>query len=128
MLAPSRGVLMTPVTENVNVGAVALHGLIEQLVRARPQHGEEDISAGRGVAGNDEALEAVIKLATAIKIPADAGDLAPDKAHRMASLLLVIRDYIEPITGGPEDDAGQRVIRYLREVVDELRRPRQSGR
>lgn len=120
---------MTYVTENADLGLVALHGLIEQLVRRRPQQGEDQVSAGRGVTSNHDALEAVIQLATAIEIPAEAGDLAPDTAHRMASLLLVVRDYIEPVTAASEDDtAGGRVARYLTEVVDGLRRSSQPDR
>jgi hypothetical protein len=120
---------MTLVTENVHLSLVALHGLIEELVRRRPQQDEEKVPAGLGVASNHDALEAVIQLATAIWVPAEAGDLAPDKAYRMASLLLVIRDYIEPVAAASDDDeAEERLTRYLTEVVDGLRRYPQSGR
>lgn len=54
-----------------------------------------------GVASNHDALRAVVPLATAVQIPAEAGDLPPEKA--LASLLLVIRDYVEPVAVASAD-------------------------
>lgn len=77
--------------------------------------------AGRGVASNHDALKAVVQLATAIEIPAESGDLDPDKARQMASMLLVIRDYLEPVAVATNDlEAAERLSRYLAEVIAEL--------
>ena len=46
------------------------------------------------------------------------GDLDPEQAHRMAALLLVIRDSIEPLGPHTPDP----VLRFLSEVVAKLRR------
>jgi polysaccharide deacetylase len=101
------------------VGAVALYGLIEELVRNRPSDRPESSAAvGPGAASKRDALTAVAELARAIEIPAQSGDLDPEQAHRMASLLLVIRDFVEPV--GP--DADEHVSRYLREFVGKLHR------
>ena len=108
--------------KRIDVGGVALFGLIENLVRSRPHLSEEEASPGRGEASNHDALKAVVELATAIDIPAQSGDLDPDKAHRMASLLLVIRDYIEPVVAVSDDDEGKKLRRYLDEVLADLRR------
>jgi hypothetical protein len=96
------------------VGAVALYGLIEELVRSWPA-GRPEVPApsGPGVATKHDALTAVAQLARAIETPAQDGDLDPEYAHRMASLLLVIRDFIEPLS----PDTDQHVTRYLREFV-----------
>jgi hypothetical protein len=101
------------------VGAVALYGLIEQLVRSRPA-GQPEVPAapGPGVANKHDALTAVAELARAIETPAQDGDLDPEYAHRMASLLLVIRDFIEPMP----PDTDKHVSRYLREFVAKLYR------
>jgi hypothetical protein len=103
---------------HVDVAAVDLFGLIEELVRAAPRQSETAPSPGAGVAGNRDALTAVAQLARAIETPAQAGDLDPELAHRIASLLLVIHDYIEPL--GPAVD--KHVSRYLAGVVNELHR------
>jgi hypothetical protein len=100
------------------VGAVALYGLIEELVRSGPGQPDGPAASGAGVASRHDALTAVAALACAIEEPAQAGDLDPEYAHRMASLLLVVRDFIEPV----RPVADEHVSRYLAEVVDKLRR------
>jgi hypothetical protein len=98
-------------------GTVALQGLVEQLVlndTPRPDGGR---APGSGTATTGDALRAVAQLARAIETPAQAGDLDPEQAHRMAALLLVIRDAIEPL--GPATPAPVR--RFLGEVVAKLR-------
>lgn len=92
---------------------MALYGLIEELVRSGPGQLEGTAASGAGVASKHDALMAAAKLARAIEEPAQGGDLDPELAHQMASLLLVIRDYIEPV--GPVAD--EHVSRYLSEVV-----------
>jgi hypothetical protein len=101
------------------VGAVALYGLIEELVLSRPSGRPESSAAtGPGAASKHDALTAVAELAHAIEIPAQDGDLDPEQAHRMASLLLVIRDFIEPVGPG----ADEHVSRYLKEFLGKLHR------
>jgi hypothetical protein len=106
---------------HMSLGAIDLYGLIEQLVRSEP-HGLGAVP-GTGAAGDNDALVAVAELARAIEVPAQTGDLDPEHAHRMASLLLVIRDFVEPIG----DDADEHVQRYLGEVLDRMRRSRPPG-
>ena len=100
------------------MGTVALYGLIEELVRSWPSDRPQGSAAsGPGATTRQDALIAVAELARAIETPAQHGDLDPEHAHRMASLLLVVRDFIEPV--GPEAD--EHVSRYLQEFVGKLR-------
>jgi hypothetical protein len=82
------------VTDNrqLNVDAVALHGLIEQLLINEPSPPDGATAPGSRTATTHDGLRAVAELARAIEVPAEAGDLDPEQAHRMASLLLVVRD------------------------------------
>ena len=64
------------------------------------------------------ALRPVAELPRAIETPAQDGDLDPEHAHRMVSLLLVIRDYVEPVGLGVDEH----VSRYLRQFVGKLHR------
>jgi hypothetical protein len=105
-------------TRHVNLPSLALQGLIEQIVLNEPDRAEPEKSPGSGTASSADALRAVTRLARAIEVPADAGDLPPDQAYRMAALLLVVRDFVSPL--GSEAD--EHVTRYLAEVVDKLRR------
>jgi hypothetical protein len=111
-----RSVLQCGMAVDKNLsGEMALYGIIEQLVREAPRQGV-GADPGSGIAGQGHALTAVAKLAQAIEAPAQSGDLDPNQAYRMASLLLVIRDYIDPL--GPNVD--EHVTRYLSEVVRDL--------
>jgi hypothetical protein len=102
----------------VNLSSLALQGLIEEIVLSTPEQTGSATAPGSGTADSQDALRAVTRLARAIEVPADAGDLPPSQAYRMAALLLVIRDFIQPL--GPEAD--EHVARYLTEVVEKLRR------
>jgi hypothetical protein len=97
---------------------LALQGLIEEIVLHEPDLAESETPPGSGTASSRDALRAITRLARAIEVPADAGDLPPSQAYRMAALLLVVRDFVQPL--GPEAD--EHVTRYLTEVVDKLRR------
>lgn len=101
---------------HVDLPSLALQGLIEQIVLNEPDQPASQSPPGSGTAGSRHALRAVTRLAHAIEVPADAGDIPPDQAYRMAALLLVIRDYVQPLS----DEADSRVSRYLAEVVAKL--------
>lgn len=99
------------------MATVALQGLVEQLVLDATPHADAGSVPASGTASTRDALRAVAQLARAIETPAQAGDLDPEQAHRMAALLLVVRDAIEPLGRGTPDP----VLRFLREVVGTLR-------
>jgi hypothetical protein len=99
---------------HVDLASVDLYGEIEPLVRAAPDTG---VSPGGGIATSSDALSAVAQLALTIERPAQTGDLDPELAYRMSSLLLVIRDYIAPV----EPAEHERIIRYLKEITTALR-------
>ena len=101
---------------HVELPSVALQGLVAQIVLHDPDRSESESPPGSGTASTRDALRAVTKLARAIEVPADAGDLPPSQAYRMAALLLVIRDFIQPLGSG----ADEHVVRYLGEVVKKL--------
>ena len=102
----------------LDLGAVALHGLIEEIVLHEPERAAGETPPGSGTATAADALRAVTRLARAIEAPAEVGELSPEQAYRMAALLLVIRDFVQPL----RDEADERVSRYLAEVVSKLER------
>lgn len=101
---------------------VPLYGLIEHVVRSRSHEQGEQVSPGQGIADNHDALEAVRQLAAALEGPAEAGDMTTETALRMTSLLLVIRDYIEPVATHAIGDEQEHLVRYVSGVVEGLRR------
>ncbi len=102
---------------HLSIPEVALQGLIEEIVLHEPERPPSETPAGSGFATSQDALHALTLLARAIEAPAYAGDLPPDHAYRMASMLLVIRDFIQPL----RDEADEHVSRYLADVVEHLR-------
>jgi hypothetical protein len=113
---PRPAVLSWGMTEHrhLDIEAVALQGIVEHLVREVPR--DAAAAPGSGIAGSGPALAAVAELARAVEVPAQAGDLDPEQAHRMLSLLLVVRDFVAPLDPG----ADEHVARYLAEVVRRL--------
>lgn len=101
----------------VDLGAVELYGLIEQLVIREPDAGAAP--AGTGATRRDDALAAVVELARMLEVPAEASDVDLEQARRRMALLLVIRDFVEPTDEGRADE---HVRRYLDEVLDRMRR------
>ena len=102
---------------HVVIPSVALHGLIEEIVLHAPDRPPGETPPGTGTATSRDALLAVTRLARAIEAPAEAGDLPPDQARSMLSMLLVIRDFVQPV----RDEADPHVVRYLQETVEKLR-------
>jgi hypothetical protein len=101
-----------------DVSVIALAGLVEHLLAEEPPPPDGYREPGSGTAGVPDALRALAELTRAIEVPAEAGDLDPEQAHRMASLLLVIRDALDPLGPATPDP----VRRFLGEIVDNLRR------
>jgi hypothetical protein len=99
---------------HVNLASVDLYGEIEPLVRPAPTPAYHPAAASPPA---NDALSAVAQLALTIERPAQTGDLDPNLAYRMSSLLLVIRDYIAPV----EPAEHERIIRYLKEITAALR-------
>lgn len=106
---------------HVDLGAVDLYGLIEQLLVSGPAAGAAP--PGAGAARRDDALAAVAKLAGMLEVPAEVSDVDLEQARTRVTLLLVIRDFVEPTGEG----ADQHVQRYLDEVLGRMRRERGTG-
>ncbi|WP_156067177.1 hypothetical protein [Pseudonocardia halophobica] len=105
----------------MDLGAVDLYGLIEQLLVSGPAAGAP--RAGTGAARRDDALAAVAELTRMLEVPAEASDVDLDQARARVTLLLVIRDFVEPTGEG----ADEHVRRYLDEVLGRMRRERGTG-
>jgi len=112
--APRHKTPATPKAPPLDPEATAFPSATVWLNRAAPDTG---VSPGGGVATSSDALSAVAQLALTIERPAQTGDLDPELAYRMSSLLLVIRDYIAPV----EPAEHERIIRYLEEITAALR-------
>jgi hypothetical protein len=78
------------------------------------------VPAPRNVVELQDALDAVMQLAAVIDEHAQAGNIPADRAKHAAAMLMVIRDYIQPLPVGG-DESHDQVAPDLAEIVDSLR-------
>lgn len=101
---------------------IRLMGMMRYLSAARVQGVTPEQPSPRGVVEKADALEAAFQLGVAIDQAQDEGQLPLDRAAWMASLLMVIRDHLQPLPPGLADD-GQtdHATEDLAEMVANLR-------
>jgi hypothetical protein len=99
-----------------------LYGMMQALMVAVANDHKYEPAPARGVVERQDALDAVIHLAASIDEPAQNGEIPPERAKYMASLLMVIRDFIEPLPPGLDTDGvTDLATRDLAEMVDAIR-------
>lgn len=70
----------------------------------------------------DDALDAVLQLAAVIDSAVQAGLVPAEHGVHGAAMLMLIRDYIQPLPAVPGDDDGDQVTPDLAELLRDLRR------
>jgi hypothetical protein len=103
-----------------------LYGMMQFLLSDFANGNKTEVAAPRDVVEKRDALNAVIFLAAAIDEPAQKGVLPTEHAKHMASLLMVIRDYIEPLPRGLGRDGTDRATADIAEMVHALRTVRRA--
>jgi hypothetical protein len=96
--------------------------MMQHLMVLAAQQELPEPAPARNVVTLDDALDAVLMLATVIDEATQAGRIPPDRGITAAALLMLIRDYIQPLPAVPTDDgAGDRVTPDLAELARTLR-------
>ncbi len=98
-----------------------LYGMMQFLLSKFADQGEMHVPPARDVVSKQDALDAVVLLAAAVDEPAQRGDTPVEAAKHMASLLMVIRDYIEPLPPGEGPDGRDMATEDLAEMVSGIR-------
>jgi hypothetical protein len=110
--------------EEPDVGAERrLFGMMQHLLIIAAQGGFPVAAPVRGVVTHDDASDAILQLAAVIDEATQAGRIPPERGVHAAAMLMVVRDYIQPLPSVPTDDdgAGDRVKPDLAELVTMLR-------
>jgi hypothetical protein len=103
-----------------------LYGMMQWLMAAYANREAPQVPAPRNVVELQDALDAVIQLAAVIDQQTQAGHIPENSGKHAAAMLMVVRDYIQPLpVGGDETDDG--VTRDLSELVADLRQARQEA-
>jgi hypothetical protein len=104
-----------------------LYGMMQWLMTAYADREAPQIPEARDVVELQDALDAVVQIAAVISSETEAGHIPVETGKHAAAMLMVIRDYIQPLPIGEtgEDDDG--VTRDLEEMVASLREARQQS-
>jgi hypothetical protein len=107
-----------------------LYGMMQYLMSASANNIDAEVPAARDVVTKQDALDAVLGLAAAIDAPTQGGLVPVPHAKHMAALLMVIRDYVQPLPPGlgTDDDGSEsdHATRDLTDMVQALRMARQN--
>jgi hypothetical protein len=102
-----------------------LYGMMQSLLVYYANDQVPTPAEDRGVVEEQDALDAVIQLAGFLDRNAQDGDLSADDIEHMASMLMVIREFVRPLPVGmvPAADGAQTdgVTPDLLEMVSALR-------
>lgn len=109
--------------EEPDVGAERLlFGMMQRLMIIAAQGGFPVAAPARGVVTHDDALDAILQLAAVIDEATQAGRIPPERGVHAAAMLMLVRDYIQPLPSVLTDDgAADRVTPDLAELVTMLR-------
>jgi len=112
-------------TPSAHIGS-RLYGMMQQILVNYAQRAEPALPPARGVVEVQDALDAVAFLAAAIDEEVQERGVAVEKGEHMASMLLVVRDFIRPLPEGVAAYGHDRFTDDLQEIVTVLRTAREQ--
>lgn len=101
-----------------------LYGMMQVLLGHVANNEVPTPADDRGIVNKQDALDAVISLAGFLDANYQAGRIDANDAEHMASMLMVIREYVRPLPVGlvqTPDGEADGVTRDLQEMVDAIR-------
>jgi hypothetical protein len=102
-----------------------LYGMAQHLLIAQVHDQPLATAAPRGVVEKQDAVDAVFQLAAALDELVQGGAPPVERGMWMMSLLMVIRDYIEPLPPGLDNDGVTDLVTPdLAEMVSAIRATR----
>lgn len=105
-----------------------LYGMMQYLMAAYAQQVSPEVPAPRKVVQLQDTLDAVLQLAAVIDEATQAGRIDAERGKHAATMLMLIRDFIQPLPRGLADDGEtDNLTPDLEEVVAALRQARQDS-
>jgi hypothetical protein len=105
-----------------------LYGMMQYLMAAYAQQVSPEVPAARNVVQLQDALDAVLQLAAVIDEATQAGHIELVRGKYAATMLMVLRDYIQPLPRGLADDGvTDNLTPDLEEIVAALRQAREDS-
>jgi hypothetical protein len=81
-----------------------LYGMMRQLLTLAANECRPEVPPARGVITRDDALDAVLQFAAVIDEATQAGRILIERGVHGAAMLMLIREYIQPLPALPGDD------------------------
>lgn len=104
-----------------------LYGMMQYLMAAYAQQISPGVPEARNIVRLQDALDAVLQLAAVIDEATQSGRIPVERGKHAASMLMVVRDYVQPLPRGlAADGVTDRVTPDLEELVAALRQARQD--
>ena len=112
-----------------NMGAERrLHGMMHRLLAHMAQRVPPEVPPDRGVVSRQDALDAVMHVATVIDEQTQAGGIPPTRGVHAAAMLMLIRDHLQPLPRGFIAPGGPDMVTPdLQELAELLRRARAAS-
>lgn len=98
-----------------------LYRMMQHLMVLAANQKQPEAAAPREAVTREDARDAVLQLAAVIDEATQAGRIPVDRGVNAAAMLMLIRDYVEPLPAVPGDDGKDRVTPDLVEVLSGLR-------
>ena len=105
-----------------------LHGMMHRLLAHRMQQVPPEVPPQRGVVSLQDALDAVMRIATVLDEETQAGGIPSGRGVHAAAMLMLIHDHLQPLPRGLiTPDGPDMVTPDLQALAEELRRVRAAG-
>lgn len=98
-----------------------LYGMMQLLMARMAQQVPNEVPPWRGVVTQQDALDAVLQVGAVIDQAAQAGQIPAEASVHAAAMLMVIRDYVQPLPPGAEPNGPDPVTPDLQEMSEALR-------
>ncbi len=104
-----------------------LYGMMQHLMAAYADQQAPEKPDPRGVVERQDALDAVIQLAAVLDEAIEAGRIPPARGQHAAAMLMLVREYIQPLPRGLDaDGVTDNLTTDLGSMVMALREARQA--
>jgi hypothetical protein len=103
-----------------------LYSMMQLLMARMAQEVPNDVPPWRGVVTQQDALDAVLQVAAVIDQGTRSGEFPPEAGIHAAAMLMLIREYVQPLPHGAEPDGPDPVTPDLKDLSEALRTVRES--
>ena len=99
-----------------------LYHMMEHLMVLAANQQQPDAPSPRDLVTREDARDAVLQIAAVIDEATKAGRIPVERGVHAAAMLMLVRDYIQPLEEVPGKNGADMVTPDLLEILKELRR------